>query len=86
MVLVEFLSRQMPGLWIPLVAVRRQTRWPTDCSGVKSLLAIARGAARDGLIEFKSGEFSGRASVRLKSITPRAPAPEAGHIGKEVSP
>lgn len=86
MVLVEFLSRQMPGLWIPLVAVRRETRWPTDCSGVKSLLAIARAAARDGLIEFKSGEFHGRASVRLKVITPRAPAPEAGNSGKEVSP
>ena len=87
-VLVEFMSRQMPGLWIPLVEVRRETRWPADSTYQKcrSLLSIVRAAVKDGLIEYQSGEFSGRASVRLKVITPRAPAPEAGNSGKEVSP
>lgn len=84
--LVEFLSRQMPGLWIPLAEVRAETRWPSDQTGVKRLSSIVARAASDGLIEFKSGEFSGRASVRLKVTTPRAPAPEAGNSGKEVSP
>lgn len=72
MVLVEFLSRQMPGLWIPLAEVRAETRWPSDQTGYKRLSSIVARAARDGLIEFKSGEFHGRASVRLKVTPPRA--------------
>lgn len=85
-VLVEFLSRQMPGLWIPLAEVRAETGWPSDQTGVHRLSSIVARAVRDGLIEFKSGEFSGRASVRIKVTTPRAPASEAGDSGKEVSP
>lgn len=71
-VLVEFLSRQMPGLWIPLAKVRAETGWPSDRTGVKRMSSIVGRATREGLIEFKSGEFSGRASVRLKVTTPRA--------------
>lgn len=68
--LVEFLSRQIPGLWIPLAEVRAETGWPCDHTGVQRLSSIVARATREGLIEFKSGEFHGRASVRLKSITP----------------
>lgn len=78
-VLVEFLERQMPGLWIPLVDVRKETWWPPDSTyqGCRSLMSVVRDAARDGLIEFKSGEFSGRASVRLKvHQLPATPAEE----------
>lgn len=79
-VLVEFLSRQMPGLWIPLAEVRAGTRWPDDnCQGVRiqRLVPAVKSAAADGVIEFKSGEFGGRASVRLKvSSSPAVPGKE----------
>lgn len=85
MVLVECLSRRTPGLWIPLAEVREETGWTTSesCAKYRSLLSTVRAAAKDGLIEFKSGEFHGRASVRLKSIT--LPSSHAG-IGTEASP
>ena len=79
-ILVDFLSRQMPGLWIPLVDVRAGTRWPDDnCPVVRiqRLLPAVKSAAADGVVEFKSGEFKGRASVRLKvQSAPEAPATE----------
>lgn len=65
-VLVEFLSRQIPGLWIPLAEVRAETGWPSDQTGVQRLSPIVGRATREGLIEFKSGATCGRASVRLK--------------------
>jgi len=65
-VLVEFLSRQIPGLWIPLAEVRAETGWPSDQTGVQRLSSIVARATREGLIEFKSGATCGRASVRLK--------------------
>lgn len=79
-ILVDFLSQQMPGLWIPLMDVRAGTRWPDDsCQGVRirRLLPAVKDAVRDGVVDFKSGEFSGRASVRLKVHQPPAtPAEE----------
>lgn len=79
-ILVDFLSSQIPGLWIPLVDVRAGTRWPDDnCQGVRiqRLLPAVRSAAADGVIEFKSGQFEGRASVRLKvSSSPAVPGKE----------
>lgn len=79
-ILIEFLSQQMPGLWIPLVDVRAGTRWPDDnCQGVRiqRLVPAVKSAAADGVIEFKSGETSGRASVRLKvHEAPAIPAKE----------
>ena len=73
--LMSYLSSLPPGgWWIPIAEVRAATGWPSDhiYPGVGSLLETLRSAERDGLIEYQSGEFSGRASVRLRVITPRA--------------
>jgi len=79
-ILIEFLSQQMPGLWIPLVDVRAGTRWPDDnCQGVRiqRLVPAVKSAAADGVIEFKSGQVEGRASVRLRvQSVPESPAQE----------
>lgn len=68
-ILIDFLSQQMPGLWIPLADVRAGTRWPDgNCQGVRiqRLVPAVKSAAADGVIEFKSGQVEGRASVRMK--------------------
>jgi len=79
-ILIDFLSSQMPGLWIPLVDVRVGTRWPDDnCQGVRiqRLVPAVKSAAADGVIEFKSGQVEGRASVRLRvQSVPESPAQE----------
>ena len=78
-ILIDFLSQQMPGLWIPLADVREGTGWPADGSfpGAIRMHSAVLAAAKAGLVEFKSGETSGRASVRLKSIpSPATPAKE----------
>lgn len=80
--LVEFLSRQTPDRWMPLAEVRDGMRWPNEPTSrfevpPRELISVVKAAAKDGLIEFKSGEFYGRASVRLKVTTPPAsPAKE----------
>lgn len=67
-ILIDFLSQQMPGLWIPLADVREGTGWPADHGGgLVHLHTAVRAAERDGVVEFKSGAVSGRASVRLKT-------------------
>lgn len=64
---MEFVSAQIPGLWVPLAEVREGTGWPAESgNGRKTLISTVKAAARDGAIEFKSGSTSGRASVRLK--------------------
>lgn len=67
-ILIDFLSQQMPGLWIPLADVREGTGWPADHGGgLVHLHTAVRAAERDGVVEFKSGAVSGQASVRLKT-------------------
>ena len=67
-ILIDFLSQQIPGLWIPLADVREGTGWPEDHrGGLVRLHTAVRAAERDGVVEFKSGAVSGRASVRLKT-------------------
>lgn len=67
-ILIDFLSQQIPGLWIPLADVREGTGWPADHrGGLVRLHTAVRAAERDGVVEFKSGAVSGQASVRLKT-------------------
>ena len=73
------LSLPPGGWWTPIAELRAATDWPSDniYPGVGSLRETLRSAEHDGLIEFKSGEFRGRASVRLKvQLPPAAPAKE----------
>ena len=75
----HLLSLPPGGWWIPIAELRAATDWPSDniYPGVGSLLETLRSAERAGMIEFKSGEFGGRASVRLKvSSSPAVPGKE----------
>jgi len=67
-ILIDVMSAEIAGLWIPLAEVRKRTGWPADGSfpGAVTLNTAVRAAVKEGLIEFKSGATSGRASVRLK--------------------
>jgi len=78
-ILINVMSAEIAGLWIPLAEVRMRTGWPADGSfpGAVRMHSAVLAAARDGVIEFKSGIERGRASVRLKVMQPPAtPAPE----------
>lgn len=79
-ILVECLIfEQDPRAWMPLAEVRHRTRWPADGSfpGAIRMHSAVLAAAKAGLVEFKSGETSGRASVRLKvHEAPAIPAKE----------